>query len=54
MRTALAWQPLFGSGIRIDWEQTARLDLREAEFLLERGDEWRTAERRAVFGRWRG
>jgi hypothetical protein len=50
-RVALAWQPLFGSGLRLDWEQTERLDLREVEMLLARIDEWRGAERRAVFGK---
>lgn len=51
MRVALAWQPLFGSGLRIDWEQTGRLDLIEVQALLERIEEWRGSERRAVFGR---
>jgi len=50
---ALAWQPLLGSGLRIDWEQTARLGLHEADLMLERIDEWRTSERRAFFGKRR-
>lgn len=51
VRVALAWQPLFGSGLRIDWEQTERIDLREVEALLERIEQWRSGERKAVFGR---
>jgi hypothetical protein len=51
VRCALAWQPLFGSGLRLDWEQTARLSLDEAERLLERAEEWRGEERRAFFGK---
>ncbi len=50
MRCALAWQPLFGSGMRIGWDETLRLDLRTVEMLLDRIEEWRGAERHAAFG----